>query len=303
MATADALDLLKAIVGRHASGSATDEIEVVLMVIHDLKAHRGLIEAGIRDAGGVLVDAAECASGVMGELEPELGRVVEATLRIRTPGGGQSAVSLDRVVDRVRGLFDGRPSDEGMSAGLSLILGIGASVFSARLRESALAVVTYDESFLDEDWADAVFELFARQLSGVGIANIRRLVVLIQSRKVNHERHCAPPVSIVCRLGDAGLERRKEWVADRAEIHRLVRPGLGPLVLFLGAGFSFSSGLPLGDELRDEALGRMLQSADPFPRLADDFHRWIESNDRFLSDSERGGSREEFAAALTLERV
>src|SRR2546428_567390 len=133
MATADVLDLLKTMIGRHSSGSAAGELEIVPIVIHNLSEHRSLIDACIRDAGGVFVDAADCVGGVTGELHPELGRVVEATLQVRIPGGGRSAVRLERIGDHVRPLLDARPFYDGMSGGLSLVLGIAASLFSLRL--------------------------------------------------------------------------------------------------------------------------------------------------------------------------
>src|SRR5205823_4946322 len=121
--------------------------------------------------------------------------------------------------DGVRPLLDGHAFSEGMSKGIKQVVGIGACLFSQRLSETTFAAVTYDESLLDDDWADAVFELFSQQLRDVRVATLGTLVLFIEARRVIHERHCTPPLSIAHHFGTAGLESRKDWVANRADIH------------------------------------------------------------------------------------
>jgi len=80
-----------------------------------------------------------------------------------------------------------------------------------------------------------------------------------------------------------------------------------PFVLFLGAGFSISSRLPLGNEWRDRALRRLLgiPDLDPLPsqQLGERFYDWIAEKPDWMTDSERDMSRDQYIAQLTLEQV
>lgn len=75
--------------------------------------------------------------------------------------------------------------------------------------------------------------------------------------------------------------------------------------MFLGAGFSVSSGLPLGNKLRDEALGEFLNSdgSSSHSQLAEQFLNYIRDHRRFASQDEEEITVEEFRESLTLERV
>lgn len=73
-----------------------------------------------------------------------------------------------------------------------------------------------------------------------------------------------------------------------------------PLVLFLGAGASASSGIPLGNHYRDLALEGLVGSRDSSQAAAEAFFDLLRERQHLLPTET---SRSSFAAELTLERV
>jgi hypothetical protein len=276
---------------------------VVPVVARDLREHLPLIDMVVRSAGGAFLDTDECASGVVGAVDDRLREIVIQALKIPLAGGERLQVGIVERAGRVQATIDGQ-TGEHASQGLRTVFGIAASLFANRLRGIPFAVVTYDETELDDDLAVAVWELFTQQLRGVQIASIQTLVVLVEAPSVDFDRHCARGSPLAFRLGTQGVERRKSWDTNCAEIDRQKPREDGLMVVFLGAGFSASSKLPLGDTLRDAALGRLFPRATsaPISRLIDMFYRYVSDNERWLP-LEQGYPPGDLARSLTLERV
>jgi hypothetical protein len=311
--TTQVLELLSKVLTKWEAGLGPAGTEVMPVLVEDLGEHGSLVETVVRHAGGVFLDAKKCTNGVAGptapgggnaSIDPSLKAVVTREFEIPIAGGERLRLDIAEHGGIVRATV-GNVQPVGISAGLATACGVVASLFSAELQESTLAVIKYDESELDADLAWAVWQLFTHQLEGIRVGRLHTLVLVIEATGVTYDRHCARGSSLVYRLGRGGLERRKDWQADVADIQRLRPDGNRPIVLFLGAGFSVSSRLPLGEELRNTALRTMFLDAAsrPLPELIDVFRGYVATHDRWLSPSESELPRDEFARSLTLERV
>jgi hypothetical protein len=301
MATVHALELLSAIIEKREAHGRASRLDVVTVLIRDLSAHRELINAAVRDAGGVLLDANDYAGGTEGTLDPTLKTIISTVLNVRR-GGKQLKLNIEATGSTVHATLDGSRVDETSSPGLRTVSGIATALFDERLRETTFAAVTYDESRLEDHLADVAWELLTKQLDGVKVGKVRTLVVFVESPKVRYDRHCSQGTSLTFRLSEEGVEYRKSWNVNSRDISELRPSENSPLVLFLGAGFSASSRLPLGDTLRDEALMRHSDPSKSYAQMAEDFRQHTQENGRLLS-GERGLSPTEFAGSLTLERV
>ena len=113
------------------------------------------------------------------------------------------------------------------------------------------------------------------------------------------------------RLSKVGCCVDKEHSTCAALATRIVEQSkTTPIVLFLGAGFSVSSRIPLGDTLRDNAILGLLDdpqydSLDSID-LGVELHNWLSAmsgRPEWLSRAERSMNSYTFASELTLERV
>jgi hypothetical protein len=104
-------------------------------------------------------------------------------------------------------------------------------------------------------------------------------------------------------LDGQGFRRRPTWPTDQHAIRQSLAHRDGHAVLFLGAGFSASSGLPLGNELRDYALSGLVGDEGTYHERADRFRAMVSDHGRWIDEEEGRLTPEEFAGRLTLERV
>lgn len=302
------LDLFSSVLSAWVATEGRDEMEVIPVLVEGVAKYRSLIEAILWPVRGVFLDAQESVSGANGIADPALSAVVTNSLGVRRAGGRNLDVQIRQAGANVHAVIDGKDATTS-SAGLLPIFGVAASLFDKRLQDHSLAVLTYREAPLDADLADAAWRLFTEQLAVMRVGALRVLLVLVDTPNVNHDRHCTAGVSLRFRLDQSGLARRKDWGVSSTLIRQL-RPGDDrPLVMFLGAGFSVSSGLPLGNDLRDDALRIHIapNAPDtlrglPYAELANRFRRFIEEHGR-QHPSERRLAPAEFAERLTLERV
>lgn len=296
------LELLIDIGDRHARGVEAGGLQVIPVLIDAISEHRPLIRTTVESLGGVYLDAAEAVQGVQGAARPDLVAVVGTALRVPVGGGQFRRIEVQRDGGRVHVSVDGLQAWEATSPGLQTMAAAASCLFSDELAASKLGVVAYAEASLDADHAAALFRLFSDHAAIPEWRSLRTLVVLVEAQRSVPDRHCGKGVSALYRAGDR-LERRKPWTADSADIHALRPVDVSSrLVLFAGAGFSRSSKLPTGNELRDDALRRFLDSSESIERVVERFHSYVEANARLLP-RERDMTHEQFAHQLTLERV
>jgi hypothetical protein len=297
------LEFLSRILAKFEEGPGRSTT-IIPVIMRGVREHQRLIETAIADADGVFLDAKLCTEGVVGKIDLKLWQAIRPEFSILRAGGKKQMINLAEQQGRVFATIDGSRIG-GNDHGLATLCGLATCLFDQKLQEARLAVITYSELDLDADAAGAAWRVFTRQLVNTWVARVHLLVLLVEASEVKYDLHCAQGSSLAYRLGWDGLERRKNWDANLAAINRLRPEGNQGLVLFLGAGFSASSGLPLGDMLRDEALRIMFPSSAsrPLPDLIDAFHNCISANDRWTVISEQEKTRDEFARTLTLERV
>jgi SIR2-like domain len=303
LTTTHVLEFLSRILSKFEEGPGRSTT-IIPVIMRGVCEHQRLIETAIADAGGVFLDAKLHPEGVVGKIDPRLWSAICPEFTILRSGGKKQMINLVEHQGRVYATIDGnRIGSDGH--GLATLCGLATCFCDQRLQEARLAVITYSELDLDADTAGAAWRVFTRQLVNTWVARVQLLVVLVEASEVKYDLHCARGSSLAYRLGWDGLERRKNWDADIAAINRLPPDDDPGLVLFLGAGFSASSGLPLGDVLRDEALRIMFppRASRPLPDLIDAFHNYVSANDRWTVKSEREKTRDEFTRTLTLERV
>jgi hypothetical protein len=299
-ATADVLELLTRLI-KTTNEAEAGQLQIVPVLISDLAAYQGLIESAVESAGGQVFLASDLADGVTGTLRAGLKEVVVTGLNVLQPGGGRLDLAVTEDGGIVRATIRGQGAG-GASPGIRTILGLASVLFDRRMDQIPFAVIVYSESSLDDDLADAAWRLYTSMLDNISVGRLRTLFLLIEGARVKYDRHCTGETSLFGRLGENGAEFRKSWNTSRAGIHLLRPDAERVLVLFLGAGFSASSGLPLGNGLRDAALTRLMQSSEPYEATARQFRQYLSSNER-LFPREQTMSITEFVKDLTLERV
>lgn len=304
MSVIHVLNLLSEVIKRHQRGGP-GRPDVITVVVEDLEAYRSVIDATILSAGGVLLDAEDYTTGTEGPKDSTLKTVVDTVLDIRRPGGARLRVNVEQTKSGVRATINGSEMNEVSSSSEKALSGVATVLFDKRLKEATLAVVTYEESVMEDVVADAVWQLFTKQLDNITLGRIRTLLVLVRASRVNYERHCAQGISLTYHLSENSIEERKGWNTNSTDISHLKPSNDRFLVLFLGAGFSASSGLPLGNKLRDEALGEFLNSdgSSSYSQSAEQFLHYIRDHRRFASQEEEEITLEKFRDSLTLERV
>jgi hypothetical protein len=118
--------------------------------------------------------------------------------------------------------------------------------------------------------------------------------------------HCRAETGFRLAVSGSRLIQRNGPDDLRNEVRRIIHDPR-PIVFFLGAGFSASSGLPMGNALRDDAIRGLigLPGVDddaPSEQLARRFRGWM-SNQSLLSDKDLSVPAEEYVRKLTLEQV
>lgn len=187
------------------------------------------------------------------------------------------------------------PGDRNLLGSLTALLHRG-------LAGQSLGIIAYDHAQMDRQARSAVWNLLNRDLPTSGAPMPTNLVACVGGALDSTYLGPGPSLRFAVRQGT--LVRRHAWPVSEREIARLAG-GDEPLVLFLGAGASFASGLPLGDSMRNEALREFMkdQSGAPVPELLRGFFEWVRDNDRLLPTEQEEANESDFIETLTLERV
>jgi hypothetical protein len=172
------------------------------------------------------------------------------------------------------------------------------------LDDHKFAVIAYRESLVDITFQPAIWALAVDQLNNMPHGTLRTLVFVAENA-VDIERHCQTGRGFQFAIDGQRLLKRKVAGDLRSAATHIARSAR-PVVLFLGAGFSASSHLPLGNSFRDSAIRRVLGIGEKDPVTSHDlgcrFHEWV-SDRGWLSQREQAMSQEEFVDQLTVEQV
>lgn len=302
--TIDVLEFLKdSLTELHFSTGATPKVAVRTAVVVEHSAFIGIVEAAMRSEGGAFADAAEKEFGVTAQANDEL--VLHFNSALENRQRSDIKLSVEEFENgTVRCLINGE-ADASNSSYRRL-----ASILNSLLELASLNVETaalvYSDDGLDVDLCSAVWTLLGAHIPTIGLGSIRQLIVAVDTRSLQGGIYYSKSNSVHCVIDERGCHKRKGTLENTQHVGQLsLKCGPDrPIVLFLGAGVSFSSGLPLGNSLRDSALRRMFggYSGVEAAQLPYEFHKWIRSNNRMLG-GEADLQLETFARTLTLERV
>jgi hypothetical protein len=299
-ATTSVLDMFEAVLGAADRWLPDDAPDVVPVVATDLLTDLPLIEQIARHAGAPVLIANSGTNPAIEGVEPSTGiDVLQAAIEaVHLPIGRLQVARLAK--NRVAVRIEGEPLPT--NPGLRNMLGALTSMLDANLAGQRLAVVVYDESNVDKIARAYVWPLLMKAIPACGAAMPRTLLVIIGNEDLSAEHYDADP-SVRYILRPTGLLRRHSKELDDREIAALAS-GTEPLVLFLGAGSSFKSGLPLGNSLRDTALRNFFpdESGASIARLVHRFFSFVVEQERLLT-TELSRDEQYFIDNLTLERV
>jgi hypothetical protein len=287
--------------------SAPGRVSVVPVLVDDLELMLPVIEALATVMNGRVLDAAadELQGPVPGTADVVRRTAIETALTT-VPRGGTRRVTLEAVAsDRLDATFADPPLGADPSQGEKTVLAVARAASHADLDRYEFAVIAFRDLAVDLPFRTAIWSLIVDQLSDAPNSTLRTLVVVAES-SIDIGLHCQTGRGFRFAVdGDRLLRRRGR--DDLNAVASSIAQHNDPFVVFLGAGFSASSRLPLGNGLRDSAIRRLL-NIEPAElhtsvELARRFHAWIALRPGWLTDSEAAMREDEYARQLTLEQV
>ena len=313
------LKLGQEIAESHAQHAA-HSVKVIPVVVEDIIKARPLLSALTQMHDGCFLDASD--PGANDSQWPSVYEAVPGTTKLVRRAAITTALSTGKQVeiidagnDLVDVTFRDARDSVPLSAGERMLHAIGRAAAHKCLEEYSFAVVAYESGPLDKPFRKAAWDLMVRQIDGSRRSSPQTLVVVVES-EIDVDLHCESKYGFRFAIQKGPLLRRHGADHLRSSTRRIVQKSEdSPVVFFLGAGFSVSSRLPLGDELRNRAILRIMN--DPNYNMADSdmvdsktlgmrFHEWLSNMPRdpqWLSENERTMRADRFAKNLTLERV
>lgn len=251
--------------------------------------------------GGDFADAGRLAAeqGALVD-DPILLGALEGTLALDPPGGTPLRLSVE--ADQLG--FAGLPV-EVLSPGQREVLGLGRALLDPRWEDRQLGIVTYSERSMDPTAKRACWNAVtvALQTPDLRLGSLRTLLVAVRAPTIVWDTHCSTKNGARYVLEGDRLVPRSFPSQVRRFANEAARSIGRPLVFFLGAGFSRSSSLPLGNALRDQALRRRYADAQASIRaLSVRLFREAQTAGKLTAAQTRRGE-EAFADELTLEQV
>jgi hypothetical protein len=303
-------EALAKVAGEHER-AADDHLLVIPVLTDELESRRDLLREIAEFLGGALLDLSrdDYDSAIDAYDDPVLRGAVAGTLQFYRPGIGHSKVTLSYTNGQLDAtlITQGEPAAS-PSRAESRLLSIVRSLFDIRLVDDELAILSYEEDIFDQPTQSALLSMLtglARQ-SGLRLGSVRTLVPLIRSGGLNPERHCQLYRGVRFSLTEDTLIERNPPRHVTDVVRKVTADRPTPLVLVLGAGFSVSSGMPIGNGVRNSAIQRICELADIAGRsdrdLATELFRYASDRD-FLTPLEREGGEENFSSGATLEQA
>ncbi|MFC6665917.1 SIR2 family protein [Deinococcus radiopugnans] len=279
-------------------------LKVIPLVINDVAEHIGILREIFRVESGILIEASDPTVRRASTVDLELKTAMEALFSSSPLAATLSLnVQLDSQM-RVQTLINGNaaPSSEAEKA----LAGISNSLQFLASTDYPTACLIYKEAALENQAQDLIWQFLVTHLVSIGLGNIKRLFIIVDGA-LNYTRHTYPINSARFVLFPGYLSERNSFKVNKITIDRLanLRKDL-PIVLFLGAGFSVSSKLMEGNDLRDIALQALIdprKTMSPEERPGAFLRELIALRENREEDGETIGNLQNFARTLTLERV
>lgn len=222
------------------------------------------------------------------------------------PSGGTRRVELFQTRSgMVDAAFLDPPAGPDPSPGEKTVLAVARAAMHADLDSSEFAIIAWRDAGVDLRLRSALWRLGVEQLADIPHPTLRTLVMLVES-SIDVPLHCQTGTGFRYAVEGTRLLRR-HGADDLAATAWQIANHPGPIVLFLGAGFSASSRLPLGNSLRDQAIRTLLNISSTTPitsyQLARRFYELVSSREGWLTSQESAMGADEYIRDLTLEQV
>lgn len=298
-----AIDLARELV-REFERSTAGTVTVIPVLVDDLAFAMPALRAFSELTGALWLDSSDLSDPVPPTSDVLRAAAWRAGLQIDAMGSPRS-VQLQRtdsgLIDAV---FD-PPTGGGPSPGEATILGLARAAAHGDLDEASAGIILYRDSVLDLPTRRAAWKASVEWFFDVPHPALQVLVVVVES-SIDVGLHCTTGLGFRYALADDRLLVRRGRDDLRASV-RAIATVPDPMVIFLGAGFSASSRLPLGNYLRDTAICRLLgiddQDAFSSHDLAVRFFGWVSGRRELMSSSERMMTESDYVETLTLEQV
>jgi hypothetical protein len=298
------LELVRDVAQRHDVGPR-GQIRVISLLVDDLGEAKSALAALAGTTRGRLFTATDDDLQVPVPATTDVVRRAAVGTQLTQAPDGLKVVTVSHVgTDRLDASFVGTPPG-GLSPGERTVLAVARALLHSGLDERELAIIAYKADLVDLAFQRAIWRLATVQLDGMPHGTLRTLVFVAEVPEISIKLHCQPGQGVdLGVLGDR-LFRRKRINDLQATAGELAHDH-GPIVLFLGAGFSASSGFPIGNALRDSAI--RIVTATPADEeltsdaLAERFHALLQQRG-WLTATEGAMPIPTFAHSLTLERV
>lgn len=296
-------DLAKELVRAHER-SAPGVINVIPVIVDDLHLAQPVLEALCAVTEGRLFRTSD------DDLRSEVLKTPDIIRRAAVETALVSSDGTRRVVlsEPRQGYLDARfepATGAEPSPGEAAVLAVARAVVHGELDERRLAVVTYSESAIDYMFRQCLWSLVVDQLTDMRHDTLRTLIFVVEAN-IDIRLHCQTGRGFRFAINGSRLLRRHGRDDLNVAVTHIARKD-SPVVFFLGAGFSASSQLPLGNTLRDTAIRRLLGIQDAELISSDQlglrFYRWVAERENWLTAGERAMREDEYVQQLTLEQV
>ncbi len=310
MSAADSLFHLASEVIQSHERAPTGQVTVIPVIVDNLHTARPVLRALSDVLEGRFLDVSTSDSfpGMPDLHEPVAGTDDpvrrEAVKSLQTDAGRRIALvdlpggSLDARLENPRVGVEPSPGDRAITA-------IARAAVHRDLDHYPFAIISYQSGALDLPFRRVAWNLMVDQFDSMPNGTLRTLVVVVEAR-IDIELHCQSGKGFRFAIEKDRLLQRQGRSNLLSAVSQIVSRE-PPIVFFLGAGFSASSHMPIGDAVRDSAIRRLLGILDEeslsSAELAERFHKWLAEKPGWLAPSEQSLPRDVFAAGLTLERV
>jgi len=271
----------------------TDEADVPTQDL--LAAATHYVEGEFADAGLIARAAPEVLVA-----DPVLRAAVTEGLTVHQ-AGPERAVGFSADGDVVLGSTDMSIASDGERE----LLGLARALLDPRWTGNSLGVLSYSERNMGRPLVRACWRTIASSIGGpIRLGDLRSLIVVVRTPRLATDIHCSATSGARFVLQGDRLVPRSTQARAQDAARSLARSEASHVVLFLGAGFSYSSNLPLGNGMRDQALRRRYgdDAESDIGALAIRLYRDA-LQDNLLTQREIDMGEDSFAAELTLEQV
>jgi hypothetical protein len=291
---------------RMHEASASGAITVIQVIVDDLSAALPVLGSLCEVTNGVLLDVSEpFLQTAVPATDDYVRRAASEASLTSAPIGNRHVVLVDQPNDMVDTEFREPSGGANPSPGERTVLGVARAVAHKDLDIHQLGIIVYRDTQVDYPFRRSIWNLAVNHLANMPHTTLRTLIFVAES-PIQIELHCQRRTGFRLAIdGERLLHRHGE--DDLTAWASRIANSPEPFVLFLGAGFSASSGLPLGNRLRDKAIRNLIGIPETEPigsdELAKRFRDWIAGKPGWRTESEERMTLSDYVEQLTLEQV